>query len=88
MSTYFPAWRDTRTELGPPVKYPEDRRRTILEIVAGLDGATPPCRKMVRLLNERGFTIGHVQVSHDYKLLNLKSARTPEREANVQRKEL
>jgi hypothetical protein len=58
----------------------QGRRFTILEIVAKLDGKVPPCREMVRLLEEHGIGASHVTISHDYKQLDLKTEPVRQRE--------
>jgi hypothetical protein len=83
-----PAARFGRQEAPPALKGPdlatrraivESRHRVIREIVAGL-GRIPPCREMAAILQGRGFGVGHVKVSQDYKVLDLKTPRVSRRD--------
>jgi hypothetical protein len=52
------------------------RKKVMLEIVQSLDGRLPSSRQMVRLLQQRGICISHVQVQHDYKRLEIPTLET------------
>jgi hypothetical protein len=47
------------------------RRDTMGQIVHSLGGRLPSARKMAELLAQRGFSVSHVQVAHDYRLMQL-----------------
>jgi hypothetical protein len=59
----------------PKAPNAEVRRAAILAIVNGRGGQVPPCRMMAELLKEQGFQVAYVQVSKDYRVLELKTER-------------
>lgn len=60
------------------------RRVAIQSIVSERNGDVPTCRKMAALLGALGIHVGHVQVSHDYNALRLRTAGMLRREGKVE----